>query len=83
VDLTALAAQDERKGKGVELGFFGGLSVDETPEVLNFFSLDSVSRHRLSGVRGTPGALLRAGGEQVVSVSPSNVTKPRVSATAS
>jgi RNA polymerase sigma factor (TIGR02999 family) len=33
--LTALAAFDVRKSKVVELRFFGGLSVDETAEVLN------------------------------------------------
>jgi RNA polymerase sigma-70 factor, ECF subfamily len=32
--LTALAALDERKSRIVELRFFGGLSVDETAEVL-------------------------------------------------
>ncbi len=32
--LTALTAMDERKGKVVELRFFGGLSVDETATVL-------------------------------------------------
>jgi RNA polymerase sigma factor (TIGR02999 family) len=32
--LTALAAQDERKAKVVELRFFGGLSVEETAELL-------------------------------------------------
>ena len=33
--LTALAAFDERKSKVVELRFFGGLTVEETAEVLN------------------------------------------------
>jgi RNA polymerase sigma factor (TIGR02999 family) len=33
--LVRLAAVDERKGKVVELRFFGGLSVEETAEVLN------------------------------------------------
>jgi RNA polymerase sigma factor (TIGR02999 family) len=33
--LQALAAFDERKSKVVELRFFGGLSVDETAEVLD------------------------------------------------
>ena len=32
--LTALSALDERKGKVVELRFFGGLSVEETAKVL-------------------------------------------------
>ena len=32
--LTALAAFDERKSKVVELRFFGGLTVEETAEVL-------------------------------------------------
>jgi RNA polymerase sigma factor (TIGR02999 family) len=32
--LTALAAVDPRKSRVVELRFFGGLSVDETAEVL-------------------------------------------------
>ena len=33
--LTSLAKIDERKGKIIELRFFGGLSVDETAEVMN------------------------------------------------
>jgi len=33
--LTALAAFDERKAKVIELRFFGGLSVEETAEILN------------------------------------------------
>jgi RNA polymerase sigma factor (TIGR02999 family) len=33
--LEALATQDERKSRVVELRFFGGLTVDETAEVLN------------------------------------------------
>jgi RNA polymerase sigma factor (TIGR02999 family) len=33
--LTTLAAFDERKSKVVELRFFGGLTVEETAEVLN------------------------------------------------
>ena len=32
--LQALSAQDARKGQVVELRFFGGLSVEETAEVL-------------------------------------------------
>ena len=32
--LVSLAAEDGRKGRVVELRFFGGLSVDETAEVL-------------------------------------------------
>ena len=32
--LDALAAQDERKSRVVELRFFGGLSIEETAEVL-------------------------------------------------
>jgi DNA-directed RNA polymerase specialized sigma subunit len=32
--LRGLAAIDERKGQIVEMRFFGGLSVDETAEVL-------------------------------------------------
>ncbi len=32
--LASLAAEDERKGRVVELRFFGGLGVDETAEVL-------------------------------------------------
>jgi DNA-directed RNA polymerase specialized sigma24 family protein len=32
--LTALSGVDERKGRVVELRFFGGLSVDETAHVL-------------------------------------------------
>jgi RNA polymerase sigma factor (TIGR02999 family) len=41
--LTALASIDERKSKVVELRFFGGLSVEETAEVLRV-SLDTVKR---------------------------------------
>jgi RNA polymerase sigma factor (TIGR02999 family) len=41
--LTALAAMDERKAKVIELRFFGGLSVEETAEVLNV-SADTVMR---------------------------------------
>jgi RNA polymerase sigma-70 factor (ECF subfamily) len=41
--LSALAAMDERKGRVVELRFFGGLSVDETAAVLGVSS-DTVLR---------------------------------------
>lgn len=41
--LNALAAVDERKSKVVELRFFGGLSVEETAEVLRISS-DTVMR---------------------------------------
>jgi len=41
--LTALAAVDGRKSKVVELRFFGGLSVEETAEVLRV-SADTVGR---------------------------------------
>src|SRR5215472_3566392 len=41
--LTALAAQDERKSRVVELRFFGGFSVEETAEVLNI-SAETVAR---------------------------------------
>ena len=41
--LTALSAVDERKGKVVELKFFGGLNVEETAEVLHVSS-DTVVR---------------------------------------
>jgi RNA polymerase sigma factor (TIGR02999 family) len=41
--LTALSAVDPRKGKVVELRFFGGLSVEETAEVLKV-SADTVLR---------------------------------------
>jgi RNA polymerase sigma factor (TIGR02999 family) len=41
--LKALAAVDERKSKVVELRFFGGLSVEETAEVLHISS-DTVIR---------------------------------------
>ena len=41
--LTALAALDERKGRVVELRYFGGLSVEETAEVLGV-SADTVAR---------------------------------------
>jgi RNA polymerase sigma-70 factor, ECF subfamily len=41
--MKALAAVDERKSKVVELRFFGGLSVEETAEVLRISS-DTVGR---------------------------------------
>lgn len=41
--LTALAAIDERKAKVVEMRFFGGLTIEETAEVLNV-SVDTVMR---------------------------------------
>ncbi|MBE3099113.1 MAG: sigma-70 family RNA polymerase sigma factor [Planctomycetes bacterium] len=41
--LTALAAVDRRKGQVVELRYFGGLSVEETAEVLKV-SVDTVMR---------------------------------------
>jgi RNA polymerase sigma factor (TIGR02999 family) len=41
--LNALAALDERKGRVVELRFFGGLSLDETAEALQV-SRDTVKR---------------------------------------
>jgi RNA polymerase sigma factor (sigma-70 family) len=41
--LKALATFDERKSKVVELRFFGGLSVEETAEVLRISS-DTVLR---------------------------------------
>jgi RNA polymerase sigma factor (TIGR02999 family) len=41
--LQALAAADERKSRVVELRFFGGLSVEETAEVLKV-STDTVKR---------------------------------------
>src|SRR5580704_16644339 len=41
--LEALAAVDARKGRVVELRFFGGLSVEETAEVLHV-STDTVKR---------------------------------------
>jgi RNA polymerase sigma factor (TIGR02999 family) len=41
--LEALAAVDERKGRVVELRFFGGLSVEETAEVLDV-SRETVKR---------------------------------------
>jgi RNA polymerase sigma factor (TIGR02999 family) len=41
--LTALAEVDERKGRVVELRYFGGLSVEETAEVLGI-SADTVTR---------------------------------------
>ncbi len=41
--LIALASLDERKAKVIELRFFGGLSVEETAEVLNV-SPDTVMR---------------------------------------
>jgi len=41
--LNELAKVDERKGKVVELRFFGGLSVEETADVLNV-SVETVMR---------------------------------------
>jgi len=41
--LNALAAIDERKSRGVELRFFGGLNIEETAEVLKV-SPDTVMR---------------------------------------
>jgi RNA polymerase sigma factor (TIGR02999 family) len=41
--LTSLAKLDERKGRVVELRYFGGLSVEETAEVLGV-STDTITR---------------------------------------
>jgi RNA polymerase sigma factor (TIGR02999 family) len=41
--LNALAAVDERKGRVIDLRFFGGLSVEETADVLHV-SPDTVKR---------------------------------------
>ena len=41
--LNSLSALDERKGRVVELRYFGGLSVEETAEVLKV-SLETVAR---------------------------------------
>jgi RNA polymerase sigma factor (sigma-70 family) len=41
--LTALAQVDARKARVIELRFFGGLTVEETAEVLNV-SADTVHR---------------------------------------
>ena len=41
--LSALAVMDERKSRVVELRFFGGLSIEETAEVLEISS-DTVLR---------------------------------------
>lgn len=41
--LEALAAVDERKSRVVELRFFGGLTVEETAEVLHL-SNDTIKR---------------------------------------
>jgi RNA polymerase sigma factor (sigma-70 family) len=41
--LGALSAVDERKSRVVELRFFGGLTVEETADVLNV-SVDTVMR---------------------------------------
>ena len=41
--LEALAAVDARKGRMIELRFFGGLSVEETAQVLHV-SPDTVKR---------------------------------------
>ena len=57
--LTALEAVDQRKSRVIELRFFGGLSVDETADVLK-----SVSRHgdaRLAAGEGVAAARARAG----------------------
>jgi RNA polymerase sigma-70 factor, ECF subfamily len=37
-ELKAVSLVDQRKSKGVELKFFGGLSVEETAEVLRVSS---------------------------------------------
>ena len=67
--LSALAAVDARKGQVVELRFFGGLSVEETAEVLKV-SPETVKRdwrfakswlHRaLSGEKGDEGGTMAA-----------------------
>lgn len=41
--LDALAAVDDRKGRVIEMRFFGGLTVEETAEVLHV-SPDTVKR---------------------------------------
>lgn len=41
--LTSLAKVDERKGRVVELRYFGGLSVEESAEVLGV-SVDTITR---------------------------------------
>ncbi len=41
--LTSLAEVDERKGRVVEMRYFGGLSVEETAEVLGV-SVDTITR---------------------------------------
>lgn len=48
--LTALSAVDERKSKVVELRFFGGLSVEETAEVLRISSDTVIRDWRLAKV---------------------------------
>ncbi len=48
--LNALAAVDERKSKVVELRFFGGLSVEETAEVLHISSDTVVRDWRLAKI---------------------------------
>jgi RNA polymerase sigma-70 factor, ECF subfamily len=48
--LKALAAVDERKSKVVELRFFGGLSIDETAEVLRVSSETVVRDWKLAKV---------------------------------
>ena len=42
--LNALAKTDERRRRVIELRFFGGLTVEETPVVLKV-SLETVMRH--------------------------------------
>lgn len=51
--LNALAAVDERKSKVVELRFFGGLSVEETAEVLRISSDTVIRDWRLAKIRPT------------------------------
>ena len=41
--LTSLTKVDERKGHVVELRYFGGLSVEETAEILSV-SVDTITR---------------------------------------
>ena len=48
--LKALSAVDERKSKVVELKFFGGLSVEETAEVLRVSSDTVVRDWRLAKI---------------------------------
>ena len=56
--LEALAQIDPRKGKIVELRYFGGLSVEETAEVLGI-SPNTVTRYRFQLYSDPSGRVMR------------------------